>query len=79
VPFYIVFVGSTGEIINAYKILVGKPEGKRSHGRTMRRWEDNIRMDLRVTEWEVVDWMHLARDRDQWRVLANTVTSIRVT
>jgi len=45
---------------NAYKILVGKPEGKRPLGRPRRRWEDNIRMDLREIEWQGVDWMHLA-------------------
>jgi hypothetical protein len=42
---------------NAYSILVGKPEGKRPPGRHSRRWEDNIRMDLRETGWEYVDWM----------------------
>jgi hypothetical protein len=56
-----------------YKILVGKPEGKRPLGRPRRRWEDNIRMDLREIGWEVVDWMHLAQDRDQWLALVNTV------
>jgi len=50
---------------NAFKILVGKPEGKRPLGRPRRRWEDNIGMDLRETGWEVVEWMHLAQDRDQ--------------
>jgi hypothetical protein len=51
---------------NAYKILVGKPEGKRPLGRHRLRWEDNIRMDLRQIAWKGVDWMHLAEDRDQW-------------
>jgi hypothetical protein len=51
---------------NAYKILVGKPEGKRSHGRPTCRWENNIRMDLRETGWESVDWIHLAQEMDQW-------------
>jgi hypothetical protein len=45
--------------------LVGNPEGKRSLGRLRRRWEDNVRMDVRETGWEVVDWVHLAKDRDQ--------------
>jgi hypothetical protein len=49
---------------NAY-ILVGRREGKRPFGRPMRRWEDNIRMDLREIDWEDVDCMHLAYDRDQ--------------
>jgi len=50
---------------SAYKIPVGKLEGKRSLGRPRRRWEDDIRMNLNV-RWEVVDWIHLAPARDQW-------------
>jgi hypothetical protein len=50
---------------NAYKIFVGKPEGKRPPGRRRRRWEDNIRMDLREMVREGVDWMHMAQDREQ--------------
>jgi hypothetical protein len=53
-----------GEIRNACKILVGKPEGKRSLGRPSRRWGDNIKADLREMDFEVVDWIHLAQDRD---------------
>jgi hypothetical protein len=53
------------EIRNVYKILVGKPEEKRSCGTPTRRWEDNIRMDPGEVWWEAVDWMHLAQDRDQ--------------
>jgi hypothetical protein len=49
-----------GEVRNAYTILVEKPEGKRPLGRTRRRWEDNIRIDLREIGWQYVDWMHLA-------------------
>jgi hypothetical protein len=49
---------------NVYKILVGKPEGKRRLGRPWRRWKDNIRIDLREIEWEGVDWIRLAQDRD---------------
>jgi len=63
---------------NAYKILVGKPEGKRPLGRPRRRWEDNIRMDLREIGWEVVYWIHLAQDRDQGRVVVNTVMNLGV-
>jgi hypothetical protein len=48
-----------GEMTNAYKILVGKPEGKRQLGRPRCRWEDNNRTDLRESGWEGVDWMHL--------------------
>jgi hypothetical protein len=50
---------------NTYRILVGKPEGKRPAGRPRRRWLDNVKMDLREIGWEVVDWIDLAHDRDQ--------------
>jgi hypothetical protein len=53
------------EMRNAYKILVEKPEGKRPLGRSRSRWEDNIRMNVRETGWEGVDWIHLTRDRDK--------------
>jgi hypothetical protein len=55
----------TEETRNAYKILVGKPEGNRPLGRPRRRGVDNIRKDLRETGWEDVDWMHFAQNRDQ--------------
>jgi hypothetical protein len=67
-----------GEKKNAYRILVGKPEGKRPLERRRRRWEDNIRMDLREIGWGGVDWIDLAQDRDQWRPLMNTVINLRV-
>jgi hypothetical protein len=60
-----------GEKRNAYRILVGKPEGNRPLGRSRRRWVDNIKMDLRETGWDGVDWMDMAHDRDQWRALVN--------
>jgi hypothetical protein len=66
-----------GEIRNAYKILVGKPERKRPLGRPRRRWEDNIRMDLREIGWEVVDWIYLVQGRDSWWDLVNTLMNIR--
>jgi len=50
---------------NEYSILVGKSEGRRELGRPKHRWENNIRTDLREMGWEVVDWTHLAQDRDQ--------------
>jgi hypothetical protein len=50
---------------NVYRILVGKPEGKRQRGKPRRRWEDNIRMDLREIGWGGIDWKDLAQDRDQ--------------
>jgi hypothetical protein len=63
---------------NAYSIVVGKPEGKRPFGRTWRRWEDNIRMDLREIGWEDADWNHLAQDRGQRRAVVNTAMNIWV-
>jgi hypothetical protein len=63
---------------NAYRILVGKPEGKRPLGRSRRRWEDNIKMDLREIGWGGTDWIHLAQNRDQWRALVKTATNLRV-
>jgi hypothetical protein len=53
-------------------------EEKRQLGIPRHRWEDNIKMDLRKKGWEGVDWMHLAQDRDQWRVLLNMVMNLRV-
>jgi hypothetical protein len=63
-----------GEKWNAYRILVGKPEAKRLR----RRWEDNIRMDLREIGWGGMAWINLAQDRDQWWALANMVMNLRV-
>jgi hypothetical protein len=57
---------------------VGKPEGKRPPGRPRRRWEDNIRMDLRKIGWGGMNWIELAQDRDQCRVLVNTVINLQV-
>jgi hypothetical protein len=65
-----------GRMKNTYKILVGKPEGKSPFGRSSRRWEDNIRMDLREIGWAVVDWIHLAPDRYKWRALVITITNL---
>jgi hypothetical protein len=63
---------------NAYRILVGKPEGKTSLGRPRHRWEDNIQIDLREIEWGGVDWINLVQDRDKWRALVSTVMTFRV-
>jgi hypothetical protein len=57
---------------------VGKPEGKRPPGRPRHRWVDNIKMDLRETGWNGMDWINLAQDRDQWRALVNTVMNLQV-
>jgi hypothetical protein len=64
---------TNGEKRNAYRILVGKPEGKRPLGRPRRRWVDNIKMDLREVGWDDRDWIDLAQDRDQWRAHVNAV------
>jgi hypothetical protein len=61
-----------------YRVLVGKPEGKRPLGRSRRRWEDNIRMDLREVGCGGMDWMELAQDRDKWRELMNVVMILEV-
>jgi hypothetical protein len=63
---------------NGYKILVGKPEEKRTLGRPRRRWVDNIKMALRDIGWDDMAWIDLAQDRDQWRALVNTVMNLRV-
>jgi hypothetical protein len=67
-----------GEKRNAYRILVGKPEGKRPLGRPRRRWLDNIKIGLREIGWDEVDWSDMAQDMDQWRALVNTVLKLRV-
>jgi hypothetical protein len=61
-----------------YRILVGKPEGRGPLGRPRRRWEDNIRMDLREVGCGCVDWKELAQNRDRWRVLVSAVMNLRV-
>jgi hypothetical protein len=61
-----------GEKSNAYKLLVGKPEGKRPLGRPSRRWVDNIRRDLVEVGWGDVDLIGLAQDRDRWTALVNS-------
>jgi hypothetical protein len=63
---------------NSYKILVGKPEGKRPLGRPRRRWVDNIEMDLREIKWDGMDWIDLEQDRNRWRALVNTVMYLRI-
>jgi hypothetical protein len=63
---------------NAYRILVGKPEGKRSLGRPRRRWVDNFKIDVKKIGWAGMDCFDLAQDRDQSRALVNTVMNLRV-
>jgi hypothetical protein len=64
--------------MNSYRILVGKPDGKRPLGRPSCRWVDNIDMDFREIVWDGMDWIDLAEDRNQWRALVNTVMNLRV-
>ena len=71
-------VANIGETRGVYMILVGKPEGKRPLGRPMRRWEDNIKMDLQEVGCGGIDWIELARDRDRWRALVTAVMNLRV-
>jgi hypothetical protein len=67
-----------GENRNAYRILVGKPEGKRPLGRLRRRWGHNIKINLRAIGWGGMDRLDLAHDRDQWRALVNTAVNLRL-
>jgi hypothetical protein len=71
-------VGRIGDKRNAYRILVGKSEGKRQIERPRRKWVDNIKMDLREIGWDGAHWIDMAQDRDQWRALLNTVLNYRV-
>jgi hypothetical protein len=71
-------VAQMGKKRNAYRLLVGKPEGERPLGRPRRRWEDNIRMDLGEVGWSVVGWICLAKNRNRWRALVNSVLNLRV-
>jgi hypothetical protein len=71
-------VARMGEVRGAYNILVGRPEGRRPLGRPRRRWEDNIKIDLREIGFGDVDWIHLAQDRERWRASVNTLMNLRV-
>jgi hypothetical protein len=66
-----------GEMINAYEILGGKPEGESPSGKPWCRWVDN-RVDFKGIRWKVVDWIHLAQDRGKWRAAVKTVMKLRV-
>jgi hypothetical protein len=71
-------VARMGEKWNVYRLLVGKPEGKRPLGRPRRRWMDNIKMDLLEIGLNVMDWNGVAQDRYRWRALVNSVMKLRV-
>jgi hypothetical protein len=67
-----------GEGRGAYRVLVGRPEGRRPLGRPRRRLEDNIKMDLQEVGWGDMDWIDMAQDRDRWRALVSAVMNLQV-
>jgi len=71
-------INRMGERSGEYRVLVGKPEGKRAFGRPRRRWENNIKMDLQEVGGGFGDWMELAQDRNRWRALVKAVMNLRV-
>jgi hypothetical protein len=72
------YVARMGEDRGVYRVLVGKPEGKRPLGRPSLRWKDNIKMDLQKVGVGRGDWMELAQDRDRWRALVGMMRDFRV-
>ena len=71
-------VARMGESRSVYRVLVGKPEGKRPLGRPRHRWGDNIKMDLQEMGCEGMDWTDVAQDRDKWQALVNAVINLQV-
>jgi hypothetical protein len=71
-------VARMGKGRGLYRVLVGKPGVRGPLGRSRCRWEDNIKMDLQEVEWEGVDWIDMAQDRDRWRAVVNAVMNLRV-
>ena len=66
-----------GEKRGSCRILVGKPDGKRPLGRSRRRWEDKIKMDIQEVEWRGMDWIGLNQDRDRWKAVVKVVMNLR--
>jgi hypothetical protein len=73
-----VHVARRGKKRKLYRVLVGRPEGKRLPERPRRRWKGGIKMDLRETGCEGVDWIHLAQDANRWRAVVNAVMNLRL-
>jgi hypothetical protein len=71
-------VARMGESRDVFRVLVGRPEGRRPLGRPRRRWEDNIKMDLREIGIDVANWIRLVQDRVQWWAFVNTMMNLRV-
>jgi hypothetical protein len=71
-------VARKGEGRGAYRVLVGRSEGRRPLGRPRRRWEDNNKMDLQEVGWGCMDWIDMAQDRDRWRAVVSAVINLRV-
>jgi hypothetical protein len=71
-------VAQMGEKRDVYRLLLGKPEGKRPLGRPRREWVDNLRMNLGEVGWGDMDWLGLAQDRNRWRALVNSVLNLRI-
>jgi hypothetical protein len=71
-------VARMGEKMNAYRLLVGKQEGRRPLGKQRRRWVDTIRMDVVEVGWGDLDWIRMAQDRDRWRDLVNSALNLRL-
>jgi hypothetical protein len=67
-----------GEGRGAYRILVGRPEGRRPLGRPRCRWKDNIKMELQEVGWGGMDWIDISQDRDRWRALVNAIMNVQV-
>ena len=71
-------VALMGERRGVYRVLVGKPEGKRPMGRPRRRWQDNIKIVLQEVVWRGMDWIDMGQDRDRWRALVIAVMNLWV-
>jgi hypothetical protein len=73
-----IYIFTSVNLLDAYKIFVGNPEKKRPLGRLRRRWVENIKTDLRKIGWDGMNWIDLAQDRDQWRAPVKAVMNLRV-